>query len=221
MTPNQVYESFIIKVNENAATDNISVDRGRFVKLFNEGSNKFVEWILEKKNEDDIRYLNPILVTKSTNESEDKKKYQLFKLEKDFFDLGVVFAKGSGDCCKGVDIEVYEIKTGNTANVLFNDLIKPSFEYREAPYFLESKNIKVFTNGFHVDSLEVTYYKYPQRIDLVDEFDPESQLKDADDVMEFDDKVLDRIISIAASDNSLNTNNPNTQLRKQNVVSKF
>ena len=51
MNPNTIYESFIVKANGNSVTDNVSVDKGRFVKIFNEAQNKFLEtlkksWIL-------------------------------------------------------------------------------------------------------------------------------------------------------------------------------
>ena len=222
MTPNDAYESFIIKVNENAQTDNIAVDRGRFVKLFNEASNKFVEWILEKKNEDDIRYLQPILRTKKESNSTLKEGYQLFPLPKDFFDLGNVNGKGSSECCKNVDFDTFEVKVDNEGNILNDELNKPSGEYREAPYYLENKNVKVFiTDDFKMDSVSITYYKYPQYIEMTNPEDPESNFKDADTPLEFDDKVLDRIISIATSENSLNTGNPKFQGDKSRIVSKF
>lgn len=221
MTPNQVYESFIIKTNENAQTDNIAVDKGRFVKIFNEASNKFVEWILEKKNEDDIRYLQPILKTKIENEFIQKLHYQLFPLPNDFFDLGNVSGKGSTECCKEVDFDIFEVKVDNQGNIINDELSTPSAEYREAPFYLEGKKVKVFTDGFKIDNVEITYYKYPQYIELVNEDDPEGNFKNADTQLEFDDKVLDRIISIAASDNSFNTKNPNAQIDKTRVVSKF
>jgi hypothetical protein len=85
MNPNTIYESFIVKANGNSVTDNVSVDKGRFVKIFNEAQNKFVEWILDKKNEDDIRYIQPLLVSGEISKSEQHENYQLFKLKKDFF----------------------------------------------------------------------------------------------------------------------------------------
>lgn len=221
MTPNQIYESFIIKTNENAQTDNIAVDKGRFVRIYNESANKFVEWVLEKKNEDDIRYLQPILTTKTETSSTKKEKYQLFKLPKDFFDLGNVSAKASSDCCSKVDIELFEIKTDNENIVMFDELRRPSIEYREAPFYLQENSVKVFKDNFTVDSVEITYYKYPQSIELVDEEDPESDFKNPDTHLEFDNKVIDRIISIAVSDNSLNTSNPRSQADKMRVITKF
>lgn len=221
MNSNQAYESFIIKTNKNAQTDNMSVDKGRFVKLFNEASNKFVEWVLEKKNEDDIRYLQPILKTKIEKSSVIKPNYQLFKLPTNFFDLGDVSGKASSECCKDVVYELFEIKVDNSEVIINNELIQPSSEYREAPYYLQSKNIKIFTDNFKVNSVEITYYKYPQYIELINEDNPESEFKNSEEVLEFDDKVLDRIISIAVADNSQNTGSQKVQLDKMRVSNKF
>lgn len=221
MTPNQVYESFIVKVNSNAQTDNISVDRGRFTKLFNEASNKFVEWTLDKKNEDDIRYIQVLLTTKEEVQSETKSNYQLFDLPKNFFDLGNVSGKGTTECCTKVGFDIFEVKVDNQGVIINDELNKPDGEYREAPYYLEGNKVKVFTDNFKIDSIEITYYRYPEYIELIDEFDPESKFKNGDEVMEFDDKALDRIVSIASADNSLNTGNSKAQIDRGRVISKF
>lgn len=221
MTPNDLYESFIIKVNENAQTDNIAVDKGRFVKLFNEASNKYVEWVLEKKNEDDIRYLHPILKTEEITTNLKKSNYQLFKLPKDFFDLGSVLGKGSTECCKNVDFEIYEVKVDNQGEIVNDELNRPDGEYRIAPFYLQGGNVKILISDFEIDNIQVTYYKYPQHIKLINPEDPESNFENEDTQMEFDDKVLDRIISIATSDNNLNNGDPKFQADKVRVTTKF
>ena len=142
-------------------------------------------------------------------------------MPKDFFDLGNVSGKGTTECCKSVEFDIFEVKVDNQGVILNDELNKPDGEYREAPYYLEDNQVKVFTDNFKIDNVEITYYKYPQYIELVEETDPESKFKNADSKLEFDDKVLDRIISIATSDNSLNTGNPKAQLDKTRVVSKF
>ncbi len=110
MTPNEIYDSFIIKANENAQTDNIAVDRARFMYLYNEASIKFIEWVADKKNEDDIRYLRPVTKTEVISKIEGNTIHQLAALPGDFCDLGNVNAKATSNCCKRVDIELFEIK---------------------------------------------------------------------------------------------------------------
>ena len=56
------YEKFQVKFNDNYETSKVSVDRGRFVLLANEAQNKLIENILDKKSNDEIRYIQKILV---------------------------------------------------------------------------------------------------------------------------------------------------------------
>jgi hypothetical protein len=221
MTPIEIYESFIIKANENAQTDNIAVDKARFSNLYNEASIKFVEWVLEKKNEDEIRYLAPILGTKPLERIEQNKTRALFKLPEDFLDLGNVNGTASGGCCTDVQIELWELKTDNENVILNDEDNKPSIEYREAPYYLAEDKVKVLVDDFEISSLELTYYKYPMKIELDDPNDPESGFAREDTHLEFDPKVINRIVSIAVADYSLNVSSPKFQGDKSRVISKF
>lgn len=221
MSPNQVYESFIIKANANAQTDNVSVDRGRFVKIFNEASNKFVEWILEKQNGDEIDYIQALLTTTKITNNIKKEGYQLFALPKNFFDLSTVSARATGGCCENISMTLTEIKSGNEDVILNDSASEPSIDYRETSYYLEGGKVKIFTKDFNIDSATVTFYKYPEQISIIEEDDPESQFKDSDKELKLDNKALDRIISIATADYSLNTSNPKFQLDKSRVVTKF
>lgn len=221
MTPLDIYESFIIKANENGQTDNIAVEKAKFALLYNEAAVKFVEWTLEKKNEDDIRYLAPILVPDKITEITGTTKYQLAKLPEDFLGFGNINATATSECCVNVDMELYEIKVENENVVLNDEFSKPSIEYREAPFYIQQGAIKILVDNFKIDEVHLMYYKYPTQIELNDPNDPESNFKNQDVHLEFDKKVIDRIVSIAVSDYDLNTNNPKYQADKGRVVSKF
>jgi hypothetical protein len=189
--------------------------------MYNEASERYVEWILEKKSEDDIRYLQPILKTKIVSQSKVKPGYQLFPLPKDFFDLGSVTGKATTECCKKVDFDIYEVKIDDEGVIINDELNRPDAEYREAPYHLEDNSVKVYTDNFKVDEIRISYYKYPQYLELVDDLDPESKFKNEDQQLEFDNKVVNRIITIAALMNSINTEQQKAQLDISRVVSKF
>lgn len=220
MNPTQIYESFIIKANKNAQTDNTAVDKGRFAQIFNEASNKFVEWILDKKSDDDTRYIQPLLTTKKITESTKKTNYQLFSLPKDYFDMTNIACRATGGCCTDIAIDLFEMKTDNDNLLLSNSNTEPSIEYRETLYYLQSNAVKIYINEFKIDSIELTYYKQPSYIFLVDEEDPESGFKDPTADLNLSKQAIDRIISIAISDYDLNTNNPKYQMDKMREVSK-
>ena len=80
------YLKFLEKVNKNYTNDNISVDVGRFVSLFNTKQIRFLEYVLEKRNEDDIRYVQKMLVKDESLEIFRKKKNHCdFKLPSNLF----------------------------------------------------------------------------------------------------------------------------------------
>lgn len=209
MTPEKAYEKFIVKINKNAQTNNISCDRGRFVLIYNESQNKEIETILEKRNEDDIRYIEKLLQPKTLSPAEKKDNYTTFKLADDYFDHSTVRGIASKDCCKEQVLDMHEIKSENENLVLFDDHNKPSFEWRETPYYISDGHIKAFKSDFEFDNLIHTYYRYPVQISLKNEDDPESKFINTN--IELDDKITDRILSRAASEFELNNNNPKYQ----------
>ena len=74
MSVEEAYHVFTEKVNRNSINDNIMVDRSRFISLFNEAQIRFVEWILEKRNEDDIRHIQRLMVCDKVLKSKGEKK---------------------------------------------------------------------------------------------------------------------------------------------------
>ena len=57
-----VYERFLIKVEKNSTNDGSSTERGKFVIIFNEEQNKFIELALQNRGIDDIRYIESMLI---------------------------------------------------------------------------------------------------------------------------------------------------------------
>ena len=62
MTIEQAYLTFLQEVNRNSTEDNIDVDKSRFVLIFNKIQSKYVEWVLEKRNEDELRDIQKLLI---------------------------------------------------------------------------------------------------------------------------------------------------------------
>lgn len=221
MNIEEVYDRFIIKINKNAQTDNIQCDRGRFVELYNENKNKWLEWTLEKRNEDDIRYAQVLLNTsKEITSSIKKENSQEFSLPEDYFDLVNVNARASSDCCEREKIDLYEVKAENIDLELQDEFNKPSFDFRESLYQIASDKVIVYIDDFTIDKILLSYYKYPTKIELKNPEDPESGFKSGINIL-LDDKVIDRIVSMCASDFALNNDNPKYQAENQRVVQKF
>lgn len=61
------------KAEENMTNGGIKLDKARFVQLFNDEQNRLVRYILDKKNEEDIRYIQKLVVySKELSKKSDK-----------------------------------------------------------------------------------------------------------------------------------------------------
>lgn len=214
MTATEAYDKYLIKAEKNSVNDGLSTDKGRFVILYNEHQNRFVENTYERKGDDNIRYIQTLLVeSKSIKSSGKKNNYYKFELPVNYFNFSNVYAKASKKDCVNKHIDLYEIKDTSRNYILSDEFTSPSFEYREAPFTFSDDSINVFTSDFQVDSIILSYYRYPKQITQVDPENPESDLDDSFE-LDFDDKVIDRIISDAVSGFDINNNSERFQLHK-------
>lgn len=213
MTASEAYDKYIIKVEKNSTNDNISTDRQRFAEIYNEFQIRFVEYIYDSKNEDDFRYIESLLVlNKKLTEYSKHKDFNSFKLPKDYFDYSSAYALGSKGNCKNKKIELpIEINDINRTHYLTDENTKPSFEYRESLYMIGSNSINVFFSDFDINSVMLSYYRYPRQILLENPNNPESNFDDTY-TLDFDDKAINRIISAAASGFDINNGSERWQI---------
>lgn len=221
MTASRAYEKYLLKTQENGTNDNLPVSRDYFVAIFNEAQNKYVEWHLEKRNSDERRNIQSMLVPDLIVENPEKVlNHYNFTLPDNYLDFSNAYCFGSKGSCKGQRINLFEIKDENLNEIIEDEFNKPSFLHRESPYQLVSGKVLVYVDDFQVDKLSLSYYRYPQQLQLEDPSNPESRIDDSKSP-EFEDRVVDRILSIAAGDYDLNGNNPRFQAQQQRVVNKF
>src|SRR5690606_31582697 len=184
----QAYQKYIVKTEKNSTNDNITTDKGRFVLLFNESQNKLIEFFLDRKSEDDIRYIQKIHVpSKSITPKKKQESKYLFELPSNYFDLTNVYAYASSECCSNEKITLFPVKNENENEILADQFNKPSFLYRESPYTISSNNINVYVDDFKIDNIVLSYYRYPTQISLIDNNDPEGDFDESKKI-EFDDK---------------------------------
>ena len=220
MKASEAYEKYITKSEKNSVNDGLSTDKGRFVLLYNEYQNRFVEYIYEKKNEDDIRYIQKLLVEPQPLQYKTKNKnYYSFELPEDYFDFSNVYSKASKGNCVNKSLDLFEIKDSSRNIILSDEFTSPSFEYRESPFIISDDEIKVFITDFQIDSVILSYYRYPKQIKLSNPNNPESPLDDSYD-LDFDDKVIDRIISATVGGFDINNNSERWQLHNMSSKTK-
>ena len=131
MTIQETYVRFLQMVNRNATNNNVNVDLYRFVKGFNDLQNRYVEYVLDKRNDDSIREIQLLLVVEqplppigSTSST------VTFSLPADFFDFSNISAVASSGCCEKERMLVYEIKSEDAEEVYNDKYSEPSFDWR-------------------------------------------------------------------------------------------
>lgn len=219
MTQEKFYQALVIKLNENATTDKISIDKGRACVLGNNTQNRLIEIFLERRFEDDIRYIQKILTTKTISDFKKFKDHTEFNLPKDYFDFSNLFVLASKGECKNKRMTCEEIKDDDKHHLLINTHYKPSFKHRETLFNTASDKIIIYTSDdFTTDSATLSYYRYPTQMGLINEYDPESKFNS--NILEFDDKFMNRVIDLCAAEFLLNTDDQKFQAEKQNAITK-
>lgn len=211
ITVEQAKDRYLIKAEKNGTNDNITTDNYRFCLNFNESQNKYLTLQLQNRGIDDVRYIQKFLkldeIISSPITSENK---SIFKLPKNYFDLSSVRIKAKKNNCQVIINNVFEVKTENINEVLLNEYLKPSFDWRRAPYTINNDNLSVYINNFKVEELLLNYYRYPNKLELESENDPESKIINTE--IEWDDKSLDDIISLMVFNLDINEENSRYQL---------
>ena len=221
MNVERAYEKFLIKANENFETSKIAVDRGRFVIIYNESANKLIENILDRKQDDEYRYIQKLLVkNKEIDRESTSQNTDYFPLPENYFDFTSAYTLADKGKCLNTKIDLYEVKDDNLTEILNDSNQKPSFIAREAPFIFSNDKISVIKEDFQNKKLFLSYYRYPIQIRLIDQEDPESNF-DENFPIEFDDKLTDRILSNAVGELMINNQDPSFQIRKQQSITKF
>lgn len=214
------YQKYLILAEANGTTDKLSTNKGRYAVKYNISQNKVIEWLIESNSTDENRYLQSIKIPYTklvlSDTEEDNASFSLPKNYFDFIDLRV---KGSKESCTNQLFKSREVKGENVNSYYIDSNLDPSFKYRETYYTIAEDSVQVYKKNFDVDSAEMSYYRYPKQVELKNPDNPESQFKD--DTLDFDDKLINRIIFMTVSLHELSSDDPKYQAFKQETIQKF
>lgn len=200
----EAYIKFTELVEGNSTNNNLDVTTELFVSLYNNTSKLWLEWTLEKRNEDAIRYASPLLTLKKQLALNNKENtHNNYKLPKDFFDLSNLDVYAAKGCCEESRLKTFEVKNDDENELYHDKFNEPSFEYRETYYTLSNNNVAVFKKDFELSKVNLSYYRYPREIDIegyIRSDGTNSQNINPD----LDDKVVNRIIIASAKSFSAN-----------------
>ena len=219
MKTSEVYNRYILKSEKNGTNDNISTDKQRFIEIYNESQIRYEQYIYDLKNEDDFRYIESLLILNNQiKDSKKEREFYSFQLPNNYFDLSSAYALGSKGNCSNKKIDLPIEVLDDEINLYLNDEhTKPSFEYRESLYSIGGGNINVYFTDFTIDSIILSYYRYPLELKLLDNNNPESDFDDSFDI-DFDIKSINKIVSAAVGGFDVNNNSERWQLH--NIFSK-
>lgn len=179
------------------------IDDIRGVLLINEQQINFVRDILRSgNNSDNIRYIQKLLI--SNKNIQVTKVYDdrvIAEFPKDYFDISSCYCYAKKGNCNGngVKLFTFPIKDKNYGEIFSNINYNPDFMFRETPFIVGTDGIHIFKDNFDITDIFITYYRYPKKVDVSDidgYTDIEIGLANID--MEFDDKVCNMIIDMAA-----------------------
>jgi len=191
MKVEEAYQRYLVEVEKNATNDNVANSRDLFCIIFNKYQNKFLAIALQQRGVDDVRWVQKFLILdkKLTHTSKSADHYN-FTLPKYYFDLADVRAKAEKNKCKDF-IKLVEIQTENLNELITDEFNKPSFEWRETLYTLNSNQLSIYVDDFSISEILLNYYRYPNQIKVLDETKFDENLP-----IEWDDKALNEILNL-------------------------
>lgn len=167
ITIDQAYLQFVNQVNRNLTNNNINVDKPRFVLLYNDVRNRYIEWILNKRNEDAIRYVAPLLKPNvKLDKISEKHTYDDFKIPDDYFDLANLHIHANNASCKKIEMKAVEIKVEDVEEKYQDEFQKPSLSWRETFYHTADNKVLVYKKDFDIQEAFLSYYRYPKKVDI-------------------------------------------------------
>ena len=202
MSIEQAYLTFIQLVNRGFTNDNVGVDFSRFILLFNNIQNRYVDWLLEKRNEDDLRDLQELLVLdKNLVKAGDLLNHSNFKLPEDYFNHSSVQVFANKGECKNTNLNTFEVKNDDVGELLSDCNNEPSFEYTETFYTINDNKISIYFKDFIVSKVYLSYYKYPVQVDIEGYIKLDGSNSSNIDP-EFSDRVVNKILLAMSREHS-------------------
>jgi len=165
MTPQECYNKFSIKINKNNTGANRACDKPKFVVIFNEAKNRWVDHSLKNKNSILIDRLQQIIKTDLILSPSISDEYVDFPFTDNFYEFinaNCIATKGK---CRRI-LRLREIKNQNKELLLFDKNNSPSFDWEWSTLTIQDNKVRVYKKDFDVIQLNVEYYQVIPNIDI-------------------------------------------------------
>ena len=199
-TPQVVYLKFLQKINKNSTQFYIACDKGRFVLIFNEVKNRWVETNLKGKDSiliDNLRETikNVNLLSPPTIE----KDYVEFPVPEDFYEHILTKCVCKKENCEGL-VYSREVKNQNKNILEFDENQRPDFDYEWTFNSVQGGNIRIYKRDFSIEEAELEYYSAIPDFDMAGYINVLNQPSVDNPITIISDQYVDQIISLAAKE---------------------
>lgn len=196
--PDIIYVKLLLKVNKGNSFGNIAIDKARFVLLFNECKNRWVENHLKEKDSILIDSLWETLKTIELTQGVDKSTYTEFQIPDDFYEVVNATCVAERKPCKR-EIFLREIKNQDKSILRFDYNLRPDFDWEWSFFTIQSGSINVYKTDFDVNKVALEYYKVIPDIDIEGyiRLDGTASTNIGIDISE---QYVDQIINLAAEE---------------------
>lgn len=164
-SPISIYTKLLLKINKGISGRNISIDLVRFVLLFNDCKNRWVQKALKDKDSILIDSLWEIVRNKTLINPIKGEDYTEFAITEDFYELiGATCVAKKEDCKRKISLR--EVKNHDKVILMFDENQAPSFEYEWSFCSIQNKFIRIYRKDFDILETTLEYYKNIPDIDI-------------------------------------------------------
>jgi len=169
MTTPELYFECQLLLNKGGTGLYSDVPVATFVTIFNREQEKWLKLNLPKAADtDDIQNFQQLLVPEYPLVKQDvTSKYVSFLLPEDWFSIDQIHPAKATQQKVTRNLYVRFIKNKNINELLQDPLNNPSFDWEETFAFVGNEQLHVYYTDFSIDSISISYYKKPNKIDLI------------------------------------------------------
>jgi len=214
-----IYQKTLLKINKNNTGANIALDKPRFVLLFNECKNRWVERNLKNKDSILIDNLYQTVTTKTILNPQSTDTYVDFELPDDFYQhIGSYCLAQRANCRR--TIYSREVKNQNKQILKFDVNQRPDFDYEWTFCSVQGQNLRVYRTDFDILQVDMEYYRVIPDIDIAGYVNINNQPSTDIPLDIIADQYVDQIINLTAEEFMRNIQDSNgLQFGKDRTIS--
>lgn len=207
VSPQLIYLKFLTKINKGNTQGDIACDKDRFVLIFNEVKNRWVEQHLKVKDSILIDSLWEIVKTVKLKNGVDRIDYQEFEIPDDFYELILGECEAQRKSCKR-KLFLREVKNHDKNILRFNKNYTPDFDFEWSFMSIQNKYLRVYKNDFSVKTVTIEYYQVIPNLDVAGYIHIDGT-PSVDKPIPLSEQYIDQIINLAAEEFERDFQNPN------------